>query len=52
VTAVYCPLKDGFTLFQGYFFRHPERMRARHIPANQASQLRLLKAISAPEVDF
>jgi c-di-GMP-related signal transduction protein len=29
-------LKDGFTLFQGYFFRHPERMRARHIPANQA----------------
>jgi len=44
-------LKDGFTLFQGYFFRHPERMRARHIPANQASQLRLLKAISAPEVD-
>jgi c-di-GMP-related signal transduction protein len=45
-------LKDGFTLFQGYFFRHPERMRARHIPANQASQLRLLKAISVPEVDF
>jgi Predicted signal transduction protein containing EAL and modified HD-GYP domains len=45
-------VKDGFTLFQGYFFRHPERMRARHIPANQASQLRLLKAISAPEVDL
>jgi len=45
-------LKDGFTLFQGYFFRHPERMRARHIPANQASQLRLLKAISAPELDL
>ena len=45
-------LKDGFTLFQGYFFRHPERMRARHIPANQASQLRLLKAVSAPEVDI
>jgi EAL and modified HD-GYP domain-containing signal transduction protein len=45
-------LKDGLTLFQGYFFRQPERMRARHIPANQASQLRLLKAISAPEVDL
>jgi EAL and modified HD-GYP domain-containing signal transduction protein len=44
-------VKDGFTLFQGYFFRHPERMRARHIPANQASQLRLLKAISAPDID-
>ena len=27
----------GYTLFQGYFFRYPERMRARHIPANQAT---------------
>jgi len=44
--------KEGFTLFQGYFFRHPERMRARHIPENQASQLRLLQAISAREVDL
>ena len=44
--------KDGFTLFQGYFFRRPERMRARHIPANQASYLRLLQAISAPQVDL
>jgi len=45
-------VKDGFTVFQGYFFRYPERMRARHIPANQAMQLRLLQAISAPEVDL
>src|SRR5208283_3956679 len=30
-------LKDGFTLFQGYFFRHPERMRARRIPTRQAT---------------
>jgi len=42
----------GFTLFQGYFFRHPERMRARHISANQASSLRLLQAISTQEVDL
>ena len=48
ITAV----KDGFSMFQGYFFRHPERMRARHIPANKASQLRLLKEISAAEVDL
>jgi EAL and modified HD-GYP domain-containing signal transduction protein len=48
ITAV----KDGFTMFQGYFFRHPERMRARHIPANQAGQLRLLQEISAAEVDL
>ena len=45
-------LKDGFSLFQGYFFRRPERMRARHIPAAQASYLRLLQAISAPNVDL
>ncbi len=42
----------GCTLFQGYFFHHPERIRARHIPANQATHLRLLQAISASEVDL
>lgn len=42
----------GYSLFQGYFFHHPERMRARHIPANQASHLRLLQAISAPQPDL
>ncbi len=45
-------VKDGFTLFQGYFFRRPERMRARHIEGNRASYLRLLQAIAAPQVDF
>ena len=45
-------VKDGFTLFQGYFFHHPERMRARHIPANHSSQLRLLKAVSIAEPDL
>ena len=44
--------KNRFTYFQGYFFRRPEQLRARHIPANQASQLRLLQAISKPEADF
>ena len=44
--------KNGFTLFQGYFFRHPERMRARQIPANQATYLLLLQAISKPQADF
>jgi EAL and modified HD-GYP domain-containing signal transduction protein len=48
ITAV----KDGFTLLQGYFFHRPERMRARHIPASHANHLRLLQAISAPEVDL
>ncbi len=48
VTAV----KDGYTLFQGYFFRKPEKMRSRHIPANQAEHLRLLQAVSAQVIDF
>jgi c-di-GMP-related signal transduction protein len=45
-------VKAGFNLFQGYFFHQPERMRARHIPATQSNNLRLLQAISAPEVDL
>ena len=43
---------NGYTLFQGYFFRHPERMRPRQIPANQATYLLLMEAISKPETDF
>jgi c-di-GMP-related signal transduction protein len=44
--------RDGFTRFQGYFFRHPENIRARQIPASQATYVRLLTAVSKPEVDF
>ncbi len=44
--------KAGFTRFQGYFFRHPENFRVREIPANQATYLRLLSAVSKPGVDF
>jgi c-di-GMP-related signal transduction protein len=46
------PRKNGFTRFQGYFFRHPENLRGRQIPANQATYVRLLTAVSRPEVDF
>ncbi|HME33852.1 MAG TPA: HDOD domain-containing protein [Candidatus Sulfotelmatobacter sp.] len=42
----------GFTHFQGYFFRHPENMQARRIPANQMTYVRLLAAVSKPKVDF
>ncbi|MGB8014027.1 MAG: HDOD domain-containing protein [Terriglobales bacterium] len=44
--------KAGFTLFQGYFFHHPENMRVRQIPAGQTSRLRLLQAVSTPEIDL
>jgi c-di-GMP-related signal transduction protein len=43
---------DGYACFQGYFFRRPENLRARQIPANQATYIRLLTAVSKPVVDF
>jgi len=42
----------GFVLFQGYFFRRPERMRARQIPGNQSTYLRLLQTISRKDLNF
>ncbi len=44
--------KDGFTRFQGYFFRHPENMQTRRIPANQVTYVNLLAAVSKPKIDF
>jgi c-di-GMP-related signal transduction protein len=44
--------QSGFTRFQGYFFRHPENLQYRQIPANQATYMRLLAAASKPEIDF
>jgi len=43
--------KAGFTYFQGYFFRKPELMQAREIPANRISYLRLLQAITRAQPD-
>src|SRR6266566_6648941 len=41
----------GFVYFQGYFFRRPELMTAREIPANRLNYLRMLQAVSQPELD-
>lgn len=41
----------GFTYFQGYFFRRPEVLQAKEIPANRLSYLRLLRAVSQPELN-
>jgi len=43
--------KAGFRYFQGYFFRKPEILHAREIPANQLNYLRVLRAISQPELN-
>ncbi len=44
--------KSGFTRFQGYFFRFPENLQVRQIPADQATYLRLLSAVSKSEIDL
>lgn len=42
----------GFQFFQGYFFRKPETMRTRVATSNRTIYLRLLRAISRPEMDW
>ena len=43
--------KVGFLYFQGYFFRRPETLTAREIPANRFNYLRMLAAVSQRELD-
>lgn len=43
--------KAGFVYFQGYFFRRPEILTAHEIPTNRVNYLRMLKAVSQPELD-
>ena len=42
----------GFTYFQGYFFRKPELVMGREVPANRLRYLRLLETVSRPELDL
>jgi EAL and modified HD-GYP domain-containing signal transduction protein len=41
----------GFVYFQGYYFRRPETLHTREIPANRLHYLRILQAVSRPELD-
>jgi len=43
--------KEGFIYFQGYFFRRPELMTTHEIPANRLNYIRMLEAVSKPELD-
>ena len=43
--------KAGFIYFQGFFFRKPELMKAKEVPENRINYLRLLQAISKPEIE-
>jgi c-di-GMP-related signal transduction protein len=41
----------GFIYFQGYFFQKPELLQAKEIPANRLNYMRLLQAVSKPDLE-
>jgi c-di-GMP-related signal transduction protein len=43
---------QGFVYFQGYFFRRPEMLNTRDMPANRLQCLRMLREVSRPDVDI
>ncbi len=43
--------KAGFIYFQGYFFRRPEIMKTHDISGNRLNYVRMLQAVSQPELD-
>jgi EAL and modified HD-GYP domain-containing signal transduction protein len=43
---------EGFSFFEGYFFRKPEMMRARGAQSYRTTYLRLLGATSRPNLDW
>jgi c-di-GMP-related signal transduction protein len=42
---------QGFVYFQGYFFRKPEMMATHDMPSNSLNYLRMLQAVSRPDLD-
>jgi c-di-GMP-related signal transduction protein len=44
--------EQGFIYFQGFFFRRPEMMNTRDLPANRRNYLRLQQEVSRPELDL
>jgi EAL and modified HD-GYP domain-containing signal transduction protein len=44
--------REGFTLFQGYFFCRPDVMTKRDIPANAMAQMELLRELQQKDLDF
>ncbi len=51
--AEFARAKDaGFVYFQGYFFRRPEMMNTRDLPANRMNYLRMLQEVSRPELNL
>jgi EAL and modified HD-GYP domain-containing signal transduction protein len=44
--------KEGFTLFQGYYFCRPQLMRCRKIPANRVAHIHMLKLLQQDPLDL
>lgn len=42
---------QGFVYFQGYFLRRPEMMTTHDVPANAMNYVRMLQAVSQPDLD-
>lgn len=42
--------KAGFVYFQGFFFQKPELVKTKEVPENRINYLRLLQAVSQPEL--
>lgn len=42
----------GFTLFQGFFFKHPEIIVGRKLTSHESTRMTLLQTIEHPEPDF
>ena len=42
----------GFVYFQGYFFRRPEMINTRDLPANRMNYLRMLQEVSRPDLNL
>ncbi|MBS1853391.1 MAG: HDOD domain-containing protein [Acidobacteria bacterium] len=42
----------GFLYFQGYFFRRPEMVATREIPANRVHYMRMIQAVASAELDL
>jgi EAL and modified HD-GYP domain-containing signal transduction protein len=44
--------KEGFTLFQGYFFCRPVLLQNRKVPANRLSQIEILRMLRDDAIDM
>jgi len=45
-------VKNGYTMFQGYFFSKPQIISAKDVPGMNHTYLQLLVEVNHPEVDF